>query len=77
MRRIHQRMPWRRLAILGAGATFILSGCDPQLRATVESGIITLSQSLLGSIFQALLQLSAETDTTAARVVTDLGPIFA
>ena len=77
MRTFHHRLPWRRLALLAAGTTFFMSGCDPQLRATVENGIITVSQSLLASILQAFIQLGAEADAPTARLLTDLGPIFA
>lgn len=77
MRTIHHRVPWRRLALLAAGTTFFLSGCDPQLRATVESGIIAVSTSLLGSLLQAFLQLAQEANDQTARVLTSLGPIFA
>ena len=62
MRTTRHRIPWRRLALLAAGATFFLSGCDPQLRASVESGIITLSTSFLGSLLQAFIQLAQETN---------------
>ena len=74
---IRDRIPWRRLMLAAAGATFFLSGCDPQLRATVETGIISASTSLLGSLLQAFLQLAQEADGQTARVLTDFGPIFA
>jgi hypothetical protein len=77
MRTTHHRPAWRRLALLAAGTTFILSGCDPELRATVEDGIITLSQSLLGSLLQALLELAQESNDATARLLTDLGQVFA
>ena len=60
-----------------AGATFLLSGCDPQIRSTVENGIITLSTSLLSSVLQAFIQLAAEADQQTARAVLDLTPILA
>ena len=77
MRMFYQRTPWRRLALLTAGTTFFLSGCDPQMRSTVENGIITLSTSLLGSLMRAFLELGQETSTETARLLTQLGPIFA
>ena len=60
MRTIHQRIPWRRLALLAAGTTFLMSGCDPQLRATVENGIISMSTSLLGALLQAVIAVAQE-----------------
>lgn len=77
MRTIRYGPAWRRLALLAAGATFFLSGCDPQLRATVENGIISVSTSLLGSLLQALIQLGQEADQQTARAVLDLMPVFA
>ena len=70
------RIAWR-LAALAAGASFILGGCDPGLRSTVENGIITLSQSLLGSILQAVIGVAQEAGNQTARVISDAAPIFA
>ncbi|MBU0616836.1 MAG: hypothetical protein KKI02_03890 [Planctomycetes bacterium] len=77
MRTFKRRAYWRLAALTAAGSTFILSGCDPQLRATVESGIITLSTSLLGSIMRVLIDLAGEASDQTARVLTELGPILA
>ena len=77
MRTFKRRAYWRLAALTAAGSTFILSGCDPQLRATVESGIITLSTSLLASIMRALTDLGGEASDQPARVLTELGPILA
>ena len=77
MRAFKHRAYWRLAALTAGGTTFILSGCDPQLRSTVESGIITLSTSLLASMFRALTELAAEAGDQTARVLTELGPIFA
>jgi hypothetical protein len=77
MRSTRQRLPWHRLALLAAGATFFLSGCDPQIRSTVENGIITLSTSLLSSVLQAFIQLAQEANQQTARAVLDLTPVFA
>lgn len=60
MRKTNLRMLWWRISLLAAGSTFLLGGCDPQLRATVENGIITSSTSLLASVLQAIVQLAAE-----------------
>ncbi|MEW6249849.1 MAG: hypothetical protein AB1716_04325 [Planctomycetota bacterium] len=46
-------------ALLSAAALFS-SGCDPTLRATVENGVITASQSLFASFLQAVIQLNEE-----------------
>jgi hypothetical protein len=77
MRAFKHRAYWRLAALTAAGTTFILSGCDPQLRATVENGIITLSTSLLTSVLRALTELAQEAGDQTAHVLTDLGPIFA
>jgi hypothetical protein len=77
MRKPHHRIIWRRLALVTLGATFLLSGCDPQLRSTVEDGIITVSTSLLGSLLQAIIQLASEADEQTARLLTGFNPIFA
>jgi hypothetical protein len=77
MRSFPHRTPWPRLALLAAGTTFILSGCDPQLRATVENGIITLSTSLLTSVMTALIGLAQEASQGTARVLSEIGPVFA
>jgi hypothetical protein len=47
-----------------AGSALLLGGCDPTIQATVENGIITATNSLIASFFQAVLQLSQESDTT-------------
>lgn len=60
MRKINQRVLWRRIVMLAAGSALFLGGCDPQLRATIENGIISTSTSLLASVMQALIQLAAE-----------------
>jgi hypothetical protein len=77
MRTILARISWRRVVLLAAGATFFLGGCDPQLRETIESGIISASTSLLGSLLQAFVQLAQEANQQTARILSDLGPIFA
>ncbi len=77
MRMIQHWIPWRRFALLTAGATFLLGGCNPQLRGTVEDGIISMSTSLLASLLQAFLQLAQEANDQTARALTSLGPIFA
>jgi hypothetical protein len=77
MRTIQPGIRWRRLAWLTVGTTFILSGCNPELRATVEDGIISMSTSLLSSLLQAFIQLAQEANDQTARVLTDFGPVFA
>lgn len=51
-----------RLWLLRAGiaATLLLTGCDEELRATVEDGIITASSSLLAAFLRALTDLGNE-----------------
>jgi hypothetical protein len=77
MRTFKHHAAWRWMALMTAGTTFILSGCDPELRSTVESGIITLSTSLLTSIMRALTNLAGEASAQTARVLTELGPFLA
>ena len=74
---IRYRFPWQRAALLTAGATFFLGGCDPQLRATIENGIISASTSFFASLLQALIELAAEANDQSARVVSELAPIVA
>ena len=77
MRTIHQRVPWRRLAWLTLGASFFMSGCDPQLRTTVESGIINVSTGLLSAFLQAVIQLAGEGGEETVRVLSELAPALA
>jgi len=50
------------MSLLASSATlFQLSGCDPTLRTTVESGIINISTAVLTSFVQALLQAGQST----------------
>jgi hypothetical protein len=65
------------MVLTAAGTTFILSGCDPTVRSTVEDGIITLSTSLLASVFRALTELASEAGEQTARALTELAPMFA
>ena len=68
---------WRWLALAAAGSTFFMSGCDPTLRTTVENGIITLSQSLLGSFLRVFIDLLGEKNDQTARLMSDIGAWFA
>jgi hypothetical protein len=54
---------WWLAAAIG-GLMLCLAGCDPTLQATIENGIISLSTSLLGSFFRALIDLANEANTT-------------
>ena len=49
-----------RFLLLASGPVLILSGCDPAIQTTVETGIISLSTSLLSSFLRAAIELSAE-----------------
>jgi hypothetical protein len=77
MRRLYDRVPWRRLALLTLSGTFFLGGCDPELRATVENGIINLSTSLLTAFLQAFIQLASEASQQTACILSDLAPPLA
>ncbi len=54
---------WRRLALLTAGTTLFLSGCDPTIQSTVQSGIISAANGLLTAFLTALTQLNTTTTT--------------
>ena len=64
MRRMMQRGHLIRLTAMLSGGLFFLNGCDPTLRATVENGIVTTSNSFIASLLQAVLQVGAEAGTT-------------
>jgi hypothetical protein len=50
-----------QLLILATGAVpFQFGGCDPQLRATVENGIIESVTAAFGSLLTALVELATE-----------------
>ncbi len=51
------------LATIGGLLSF-LCGCDPTIRATVENGVISLSQTLFGSFVSALIALAGEANQT-------------
>ncbi len=52
-----------RWAILASGTTLILGDCDPTIQATVEDGIIDTTSALIGSFFQAILQVGLNAAT--------------
>lgn len=58
MRTMHKRWRWLRVAVMLTGTTFLMEGCDPGVRATVESGIINSSNSLLTSFMRAVADLA-------------------
>lgn len=49
----------RWIVLLGS-SSFILGGCDPGIRSTVENGIISVSNAGLLALFQAGIQLFQE-----------------
>lgn len=53
----------RWIVLLGS-TSFILAGCDPGIRSTVENGIISVSNAALLALFQAGIQLFQEAQTT-------------
>jgi hypothetical protein len=53
-RRLH------RLGLLLSGGALFLGGCDPQLQATVENGIINASTSLFAAVLQAAVSVALE-----------------
>ena len=46
------------------GGLLVLCGCDAELQAVIESGIIDTSTSVLTSFLQALIQLASEAAAT-------------
>jgi hypothetical protein len=48
------------LILAVCGLALLVSGCDPTLQATVENGIISTSQSVFGSVLNAVIQLAQE-----------------
>jgi hypothetical protein len=54
----------RWLATALAGSFLVLTGCDPAVKETVQTGIITSSTSLLTAIMQAALQVVQENSTS-------------
>ncbi len=76
MRTSKTRIPWRRLALLTTGGTFILSGCDPQIVTTVENGLISLSTSMLGSLMTVLVDLVGEAQDATACILPGLTAVI-
>lgn len=62
--RKHARGRWLVAAV--CSLALAASGCDATLKATVEDGIITASQSLFGSFLNALIQLAQEQATSTS-----------
>lgn len=58
-----RRGPMGELWALAAvsGLLLFLGGCDPTIRATVENGVITLSQSAFTAFLRALSQIALGT----------------
>lgn len=66
---------WRRarLALAGgvSGTLFQFGGCDPTVRAALEDGIISVANSLLAAVLQAILQLFQEAQQGTTAALTD------
>jgi hypothetical protein len=60
MRVTRAKVGWLRLATLGTGTALFLNGCDPSVKETIEDGVITLANSFLTALLQAIVQLGAE-----------------
>ncbi len=60
MRKARARGWWIKLAMLTTGTTRFLDGCDPSVKATIENGVITTTNSFITALFQALIQLGTE-----------------
>ncbi len=71
MRAFLKQGAWR-LAAVASGTVVFMSGCDPQLRASVENGIITSSSSLLAAFLRAFIEVNQEAQSnTTARALFD------
>ena len=64
MRRFLQHRRLIRFTMALSGGLFLLNGCDPTIRSTVENGIITVTNSFITSLFQAGLQVAADAGST-------------
>jgi hypothetical protein len=53
-----------RVTMLLAGGLLFLTGCDQNLQTTVENGVITTWQSLLGAFLRALIALGSQSQST-------------
>lgn len=58
----------RILALGAAGVTFVLSGCDPNVRDTVLSGVEGAATTLIGTFLQAFFETLAVNEETATVV---------
>ena len=59
-----QRMIRFTCALAVGGSAFQLSGCDPQVRSTLLTGLETTTQSLSGALITAFFQTLVNDDTT-------------
>jgi hypothetical protein len=57
------------MAIAMGGTAFQLSGCDPQVRSTLLTGLETTTQSLTAALISAFF-LSLEDDATTGGLTT-------
>lgn len=60
MRTSHTRARGGWLIAAVCGLALLGSGCDATLKATLEDGIITTSQSLFSSFLTAMIELAQE-----------------
>lgn len=74
------RLWW--LGVVAGGGTFVLSGCDPNVRESVLSGVgdaaTSLASTFIGAFFEGLLNDAAEDQGTVVKAVLEQLPqIFA
>ncbi|MGD8452062.1 MAG: hypothetical protein PVJ57_09615 [Phycisphaerae bacterium] len=74
------RLWW--LGLVTGGTTFVLTGCDPDVRESVLTGVgdaaTSLASTFIGAFFQGLLNDATEdTGTVVKAVLEQLPQIFA
>lgn len=75
---MNKRSLWMRLVrattiLAMGGSAFQLSGCDPEVRATVLSGLQSTTTSLSATLITAFFQTLAEEDSDGTGGTTDDG----
>ncbi len=70
--RFGRLMRW--VMVLTVGGVFVLSGCDPNVKSTILSGLETASTGLATTFITAFFQKLAADDTTSSSTSTALPP---
>ena len=67
---LRQRLIRFAYALAIGGSAFQLSGCDPNVRATLLTGLESTSQSLTGALISAFFLTLQDDDTTSGISLT-------